>query len=191
MDVCLNVAVMGGCSRGGLLGFVHEERWEWVGQDGVRTWESLGGSILQSCVPGRGGGDWIKAERIGGTGWRIGLRVCLWRGLSAEVGIQEVCRWWKAGHGVNGIESQACVALDSLYVVVVNCDKTLDGRWKCVSQRLMSDRGVSKCVETVQVLVENESVDVEVSEDAHEGMWWLEGVYFGPKRLVCRDVGGG
>ena len=161
MDVCLDVAVMGGCSRSGLLGFVHEERWEWVGQDGVRTWESLGGSILQSCVPGRGGGDWIKAERIGGTGWRIGLRVCLWRGLSAEVGIQEVCRWWKAGHGVNGIESQACVALDSLDVVVVNGNKTLDGRWKCVSQRWMSDRGVSKCVETVQVLVEKESVDME------------------------------
>ena len=117
--------------------------------------------------------------------------MCLWRGLCAEVGIQEVCRWWKAGHGVNGIESQACVALDSLYVVVVNGDETLDGRWKCISERLMSDRGVSKGVETVQVLVENESVDVEVREDAHQGMWWLEGVYFGPKRLVCRDVGGG
>ena len=110
--------------------------------------------------------------------------MCLWRGLCAKVGVQEVCRWWKAGHGVNGIESQACVALDSLYVVVVNGDETLDGRWKCI-------RGVSKGVETVQVLVENESVDVEVREDAHEGMWWLEGVYFGPKRLVCRDAGGG
>ena len=31
MNVCLDVAVMGGCSRSGLLGFVHEERWEWVG----------------------------------------------------------------------------------------------------------------------------------------------------------------
>ena len=27
------------------------------------TWERLGGSILQSCVPGRGSGDGIKAER--------------------------------------------------------------------------------------------------------------------------------
>ena len=35
MDVRLDVAVMGGCSRGGLLGFVHEKRWKWVGQDGV------------------------------------------------------------------------------------------------------------------------------------------------------------
>ena len=105
--------------------------------------------------------------------------MCLWRGLCAKVGVQEACRWWKAGHGVNGIESQACVALDSLYVVVVNGDETLDGRWKCISERLMSDRGVSKGVETVQ---ENESVDVEVRQ---------EGVYFGPKRLVCRDAGGG
>ena len=131
---------------------------------------------------GEGGWNWVEDRFV---------CVCLGRSLHAEVGIQEVCRWWKAGHGANGIESQACVALDSLYVVVVNCDKTLDGRWKCVSQRLMSDRGVSKCGETVQVLVENESVDMEVSEDAHEGMWWLEGVYFGPKRLVCRDVAGG
>ena len=76
---------------------------------------------------------------------------------------------------------------------VVRCcgDETLDGRWKCVSERLMSDRCVRKGVETVQVLVKNESVDVEVREDAHQGMWWLEGVYFGPKRLVCRDVGSG
>ena len=63
MDVRLNVAVMGGCTRGGLLGFVHEEWWKWVSQDGVGTWERLGGSILQSCVPGRSSGDWIKAER--------------------------------------------------------------------------------------------------------------------------------
>ena len=49
--------------------------------------------------------------------------MCLWRGLCAKVGVLEVCRWWKAGHGVNGIESQACVALDSLYVVVVNGDE--------------------------------------------------------------------
>ena len=55
----------------------------------------------------------------------------------------------------------------------------------------MSDRGVSEGVEAVQVLVKNESVDVKVSEDAHKGMGWLEGVYFGPKRLVCRDVCGG
>ena len=86
--------------------------------------------------------------------------MCRWRGLCAEVGIQEVCRWWKAGHGVNGVESHTRLALDSLYVVVVNGDETLDRRWKCVSERLMSDRGVSKGVETVQVLVKNESVDV-------------------------------
>ena len=55
----------------------------------------------------------------------------------------------------------------------------------------MSDRGVSEGVEAVQVLVKNESVDVKVCEDAHKGVGWLEGVYFGPKRLVCRDVGSG
>ena len=60
------------------------------------------------------------------------------------------------------------MALDSLYVVVVNGDETLDRRWKCVSERLMSDRG-GKGVEAVQVLVKNESVDVEVREDAHQG----------------------
>ena len=83
------------------------------------------------------------------------------------------------------------MALDALYVVVVNGDEPLDRWWKCVSERLMSDRGVGKGVEAVQVLVKNESVDMKVREDAHQGMWWLEGVYFGPKRLVCRDVGGG
>ena len=83
------------------------------------------------------------------------------------------------------------MALDALYVVVVNGNEPLDGWWKCFSERLMSDRGVSEGVEAVQVLVKNESVDMKVSEDAHEGVGWLEGVYFGPKRLVCRDVGGG
>ena len=38
VDVRLDVTVMGGCSRGcprsGLLGFVHEKWWEWVGQNG-------------------------------------------------------------------------------------------------------------------------------------------------------------
>ena len=38
VDVRLDVTVMGGCSRGcsrgGLLGFVHEKRWKWVGQNG-------------------------------------------------------------------------------------------------------------------------------------------------------------
>ena len=83
------------------------------------------------------------------------------------------------------------MALDALYVVVVNGNEPLDGWWKCVSERLMSDRGVGKGVEAVQVLVKNESVDMKVGEDAHQGVGWLEGVYFGPKRLVCRDVGGG
>ena len=62
------------------------------------------------------------------------------------------------------------MALNALYVVVVNGDETLDGWWKCVSERLMSDRGVGKGVEAVQVLVKNESVDMEVlavREDAH------------------------
>ena len=79
------------------------------------------------------------------------------------------------------------MALDALYVVVVNGNEPLDGWWKCVSERLMSDRGVGKGVEAVQVLVKNESVDMKVGEDAHEGVGWLEGVDFGPKRLVCRD----
>ena len=83
------------------------------------------------------------------------------------------------------------MALDALYVVVVNGDEPLDRWWECIRERWMSDRCVGKGVEAVQVLVKNESVDVKVSEDAHKGVGWLEGVYFGPKRLVCRDVCGG
>ena len=59
----------------------------------------------------------------------------------------------------------------------------------------MSDRSVSKGVEAVQVLVKNESVDVKVGEDAHKGVGWLEGVYFGPndwsaEMLVVADGAG-
>ena len=82
------------------------------------------------------------------------------------------------------------MALDALYIVVVNGNEPLDRCWECARERWMSDRGVSKGVEAVQVLVKNESVDVKVGEDAHKGVGWLEGVYFGPKRLVCRDVCG-
>ena len=114
----------------------------------------------------------------------------MWGGLCAEVGIREVGRWWKAGQSVNGIESQACVVLRSLYVVVVNGNKTLDRRWKCVSEGLMADGSFGKGVETVQVLVKDESVDMEVCKNSHQSMGWLKGVYFGPKRLVCRNVGG-
>ena len=114
----------------------------------------------------------------------------MWGGLCAEVGIREVGRWWKAGQSVNGIESQACVVLRSLYVVVVNGNETLDRRWKCVSEGLMADGSFGKGVETVQVLVKDESVDLEVCEDSHQSVWCLKGVHFGPKRLVCRKVGG-
>ena len=41
-----------------------------------------------------------------------------------------------------------------------------------------------------QVLVKDKAVHVEVREDPHQSMWWLKGVNFGPKRLVCRGVGG-
>ena len=44
-----------------------------------------------------------------------------------EVGVCEVGRWWEAGQSVNGIESQACVVLCSLQVVVVDGNDTLDG----------------------------------------------------------------
>ena len=50
----------------------------------------------------------------------------IWRG---EVGIRDVSRWWKAGQSVNGVESQACVVLCSLHVVVVNGNDALDGLW--------------------------------------------------------------
>ena len=86
--------------------------------------------------------------------------------------------------------SQVCVVLRSLYIVVVNGDETLDRRWKCVSEGLMANGGVGEGVETVQVLVKDESVDVEVCKNTHQSMWRLQGVYFGPKRLVCRSVGG-
>ena len=39
----------------------------------------------------------------------------------------------KPSHGVNGIESQARVALDALYVVVVNGNEPLDRWWECIS----------------------------------------------------------
>ena len=104
-----------------------------------------------------------------------------------------VCRGWDPAAGgkraVNGIESQARVVLRSLYVVVVNGNETLDRRWKCVSEGLMADGSFGKGGETVQVLVKDESVDMEVCEDSHQSMWWLKGVHFGPKRLVCRKVG--
>ena len=64
------------CSRSGLLGFVHEKRWKWVGQNGFGGWRSLSGGILQSGSPSRGGGNWVEAKRCGGTGGRICLCVC-------------------------------------------------------------------------------------------------------------------
>ena len=82
------------------------------------------------------------------------------------------------------------MALDALYIVVVNGNEPLDRCWECISERWVSNRGVIEGVEAVQVLVKNEPVDVKVGEDAHEGVGWLEGVHFGPKRLVCRDVCG-
>ena len=65
------------------------------------------------------------------------------------------------------------MALDALYIVVVNGNEPLDRCWECISERLVSNRGVSEGVEAVQVLVKNEPVDVKVGEDAHEGVgWW-------------------
>ena len=75
----------------------------------------MGGGILHSGVPSSGSGDWV-----------VDQPVCV------DVG-RLVCRG-----SVNGIESQACVVWRSLYVVVVNGNKTLDRRWKCVSERLMA-----------------------------------------------------
>ena len=55
---------------------------------------------------------------------------------------------------------------------------------------LVADGSFGKGGVTVQVLVKDESVHMEVCEDSHQGVWWLKGVHFDPKRLVCRKVGG-
>ena len=62
-------------------------------------------------------------------GWSVA--VCV--DVEVWVGIQEICCWGKPSHGVNGIESQARVALDALYVVVVNGNEPLDRWWECIS----------------------------------------------------------
>ena len=59
----------------------------------------------------------------GGAAWEC---VCCGSGV-VRLGIREVSRWWKAGQSVEGIESQACVVLCSLQVVVVDGNDTLDG----------------------------------------------------------------
>ena len=82
------------------------------------------------------------------------------------------------------------MVLRSLHVVVVNGNKTLNRRWKSVSEGLVADGSFGKGGVTVQVLVKDESVHMEVREDSHQSVWWLKGVHFGPKRLVCRKVGG-
>ena len=77
-----------------------------------------------------------------------------------------------------------------MHVVVVNGNEALDGRWKSVGEGLVADGSFCKCGVAVQVLVKDKAVRVEVREDPHQSMWWLKGVYFGQKRLVCREVGG-
>ena len=62
----------------------------------------------------------------GGAAWECVCVLWIWCG---DVGIREVSRWWKAGQSVNGVESQACVVLRSLQVVVVNGNDALDGLW--------------------------------------------------------------
>ena len=37
----------------------------------------------------------------------------------------------------------------------------------------------------VEVLMEDETVDMEIRQDPHQSMWRVEGVDSGPKRLVC------
>ena len=76
-----------------------------------------------------GGWYWVESKWCDVAGWGSCLGVCvlwIWRG---EVGIREVSRWWKAGQSVNGVESQACVVLCSLHVVVVDGNDALDGLW--------------------------------------------------------------
>ena len=82
------------------------------------------------------------------------------------------------------------MVLRSLHVIVVNGNKTLNRRWKSVSEGLVADGSFGKGGVTVQVLAKDESVHMEVREDSHQSVWWLKGVHFGPKRLVCRKVGG-
>ena len=83
------------------------------------------------------------------------------------------------------------MVLCSLHVVVVNGNEALDGGWKSVGKGLVADGSFCKCGVAVQVLVKDKAVHVEVREDPRQSMWWLEGVHFGPKRLVCREGGGG
>ena len=40
-----------------------------------------------------------------------------------------------------------------------------------------------------KVLMKKKTMDVEVGQDSHQGMWWVESVYFGPEGLVCGKGG--
>ena len=41
------------------------------------------------------------------------------------------------------------MALDALYIVVINGNEPLDRWWECIRERWMSDRSVGKGVEAV------------------------------------------
>ena len=111
-------------------------------------------------------------------------------GWCGEVGVREVGRWWKAGQGVDGVEGEARVVLCTLQVVVVDGDNTLDGLWQSVSDGLMSNGCFAESCVGGKVLMEKETMDVEVGQDSHQCMWWVESVYFGPESLVCGKVCG-
>ena len=116
---------------------------------------------------------------MAGQGGCLGWRWC------AEIGVREVSRWWKAGQCVNSVEGEACVVLRALQVVVVNGDDTLDGLWQSVSERLVSNGCLAKSCVGGKVLMKEKTVDMEVCQYSHQGMWWVKSVDFGPEGLIC------
>ena len=68
---------------------------------------------------------------------------------------------------------------------MVDGDDTLDGLWQSVSDRFMSNGCFAEGGVGGKVLMEKKTVDVEVGQHPHQGMWWVESVYFGPKGLIC------
>ena len=128
---------------------------------------SLSSGIVNAGVVVGGGGYWVESEWFN-VAWRgswLGWRWC------AEVGVREIGRWWEAGQCVNGVEGEACVLLCALQVVVVNGDDTLDGLWKGVSEWLMADGCFAKSCVGGKVLMKEKTVDMEVCQNSHQGMW--------------------
>ena len=49
----------------------------------------------------------------------------------------------------------------------------------------MSNWCLAKSCVGDKVLMKEKTVDMEVGQDAHQGMWWAESVDFGPECLIC------